>query len=90
MTTFLDCWISVAGGLLPQAVAGQPELVESLPKPLEAGSFGFAATVGGEQQGRFSMLLDAALLDSPLVLRGLGPEVVSVMVNPLEDARACL
>jgi flagellar motor switch protein FliN len=71
MTTFLDCWISVAGGLLPQAVAGEPELVESLPKPLEAGSFGFAATVGGEQQGRFSMLLDAALLDSPLLGEGM-------------------
>jgi flagellar motor switch protein FliN len=71
MTTFLDCWISVAGALLPTAVAGEPELVESLPKPLEAGSFGFAATVGGEQQGRFSILLDAALLDSPLLGEGM-------------------
>ena len=71
MTTFLDCWIGVAGALLPTAAAGEPELVESLPKPLEAGSFGFAATVGGEQQGRFSMLLDAALLDSPLLGEGL-------------------
>ena len=44
MTTFLDCWISVATALLPQAVAGEPELVESLPKPMESGSFGFAAT----------------------------------------------
>ncbi len=71
MTTFLDCWISVAGSLLPTAVAGEPEFVESLPKPLEAGSFGFAAMVGGERQGRFSMLLDAGLLDSPLLGEGM-------------------
>lgn len=67
MTSFLDCWISIAGALLPQAVAGEPALVESLPKPMESGSFGFAATVTGEVQGRFSMILDAALLDSPLL-----------------------
>jgi hypothetical protein len=46
MMTFLDCWIGVASALLPQAVAGEPELAESLPKPLASGSFGFAATVG--------------------------------------------
>jgi flagellar motor switch protein FliN/FliY len=70
MITFLDCWISVAGALLPQAVAGEPELVESLPKPLASGSIGFAATFAGEQQGRFSMVLDASVLDTPLLGEG--------------------
>jgi flagellar motor switch protein FliN/FliY len=70
MTTFLDCWTGIAGALLPQAVAGEPALVESLPKPLESGSFGFAATVGGELQGRFLIMLDAALLESPLLGEG--------------------
>ncbi len=70
MTTFLDCWISVASALLPQALAGEPELVESLPKPMESGSFGFAATIAGEQQGRFAIVLDLALLDSPLLGEG--------------------
>jgi flagellar motor switch protein FliN/FliY len=70
MMTFLDCWISVASALLPQAVAGEPELAEALPKPLASGSFGFAATVGGEQQGRFAIVLDRAVLDSPLLGEG--------------------
>jgi flagellar motor switch protein FliN len=70
MTTFLDCWVNVASALLPQAVAGEPELVELLPKPMESGSFGFAAIVGGEQQGRFAIVLDAALLDYPLLGEG--------------------
>ena len=70
MTSYLDCWTGVASALFSQALAGEPELVESLPKPLEAGSFGFAATIEGDQQGRFSVVLDAAILDSPLLGEG--------------------
>ena len=71
MMTYLDCWIGAAGALFSQALAGEPELVESLPKPLEGGAFGFAVTVTGQQEGRFSVVLDGTILDSPLMGEGV-------------------
>ena len=53
--------------MFSQALAGEPELVESLPKPMGAGSFGFAATLTGELEGRFCLLLDGSMLDAPLM-----------------------
>jgi flagellar motor switch protein FliN len=67
MTTYLECWTAVAKSLFAQALTGEPELVDSLPRPMEAGSFGFAAMLDGEQQGRFSAFVDAAILDAPLL-----------------------
>jgi flagellar motor switch protein FliN len=67
MMTFLDCWIAAATALFSQALAGEPELVESVPKPLDNGVFGFAATVTGEQAGRFSVIIDASILSAPLM-----------------------
>lgn len=63
---FLDCWIQVATSLLSQALVGEPVLTDALPKPLPEGSFGFAATVDGEEQGRFVILLDGGLLGASL------------------------
>lgn len=71
MTTYLDCWIKVAAALFSQALAGEPQLEESLPRPLSGGSFGFAATIGGDESGRFSILLDGSVLNSPLVGEGV-------------------
>ncbi len=71
MMTYLDCWISVATALFSQALAGEPELVEGLPKPLAAGAFGFAATVVGAEEGRFSVVLDGTVMESPLVGEGV-------------------
>jgi flagellar motor switch protein FliN/FliY len=71
MTSFLDCWTTVAAALFAQALAGEPALEESLPKPLSAGSFGFSATVSGELSGRFSVVLDGPILDAPLVGEGV-------------------
>jgi flagellar motor switch protein FliN/FliY len=68
--TYLECWTGVARSLFAQALTGEPELVDSLPRPMEAGSFGFAATLEGEQQGRFSTFVDAAVLDAPLLGEG--------------------
>jgi flagellar motor switch protein FliN/FliY len=68
---YLDCWTGVATTLFSQALAGEPELVESLPKPLAAGAFGFAATITGDEAGRFAVILDPAILDSPLVGEGV-------------------
>ena len=71
MKTYMECWISVAAALFSQALAGEPELVESLPKPLGANPFGFAATLSGDEAGRFAVVLDGAILESPLVGEGV-------------------
>ena len=68
---YLDCWMAVATTLFSQALTGEPELVEGLPKPLQPGSFGFAATVTGDDSGRFAIVLDGSVLDSPLLGEGM-------------------
>jgi len=69
--TYFDCWAEVAAALFSQALAGEPELGESLPRPLGAGSFGWAATLKGDVEGRFAVLLDGAVLGTPLVGEGM-------------------
>jgi flagellar motor switch protein FliN/FliY len=71
MKTYCDCWVQVAGALFSQALAGEPELSESLPKPLGAGSFGWAATLAGDVQGRFAVILDGKVLETPLMGEGV-------------------
>jgi flagellar motor switch protein FliN/FliY len=71
MTTYLECWTGAATALFSQALAGEPQLVEALPKPLAPDSFGFAATLAGDEQGRFAVLLDGRILDSPLLGEGI-------------------
>ena len=71
MNTFRECWFGVATELLAQALAGEPELSESLPKPLAAGSFGFAAILAGDQEGRFAVVLDSTILETPLMGEGV-------------------
>jgi len=67
---YLECWTTVATSLFSQALTGEPVLTESLPRPLAAGSFGFAATIAGDEEGRFSVVLDAALAEAPLLGEG--------------------
>jgi len=71
MKTYMDCWAHVAAELFRQALAGEPELSESLPKPLSAGSFGFSATLSGDEDGRFSVILDGSILETPMVGEGV-------------------
>lgn len=71
MSGYPECWIGAAAALFSQALAGEPQLAEALPQPLGEGSFGFAATFAGDLQGRFAMLLDGSLLDSPLLGEGV-------------------
>jgi flagellar motor switch protein FliN/FliY len=71
MTNFLDCWIRVAADLFAQALAGEPSLEEALPRPFAQGVFGFSATVSGEEQGRFVVALDNAVLEAPLLGEGV-------------------
>lgn len=70
MKSFLDCWMQVAQALLPQALAGEPELVESSSRPPVENAIGFAATVAGGQQGRFVVALAPAVLEAPLLGEG--------------------
>lgn len=89
MKTYIECWIHVATALFTQALAGAPEFSESLPKPLNSGSFGFAATISGAAQGRFSILLDGAVLESPLVGDGVDQKAGwSELLREVADA-AC-
>jgi flagellar motor switch protein FliN len=69
--TYLEAWIAVATALLSQALAGEPELNESLPKPMAAGAFGFCATLSGDLTGRFVVILDPELLNASLVGDGV-------------------
>jgi flagellar motor switch protein FliN/FliY len=71
MKRYLECWTEAATALFSQALAGEPQLVESQLKPLEAGAFGLAATLSGDEEGRFSVLLDHAILESSLVGEGV-------------------
>jgi len=70
MKGYLDCWIGTATALFQQALAGEPQLAESLPKPLVPDSFGFAATIAGDLIGRFAVVLDGTILASPLLGEG--------------------
>jgi flagellar motor switch protein FliN/FliY len=71
MMAYIDSWINSASALFSQALAGEPQLVESAASALESGSFAFAATLGGEQEGEFAVFIDRSALDSPLMGEGV-------------------
>ena len=72
MKTYLDCWIGVATALFSQALAGEPELAESLPKPLGAGRVRLCRHPG-RRPGRAALrwFSIATILESPLVGEGV-------------------
>ena len=74
MKTYLDCWTEVAAALFSQALAGEPELAESLPKPLAGRRLRICRHPGGDEKGRFAVVLDGT--DSGVAAggRGRGPE----------------
>lgn len=71
MKSYLDCWTSVATALFSQALAGEPEFAESLPRPMTGAAFGYAAFLAGDEEGRFSVVLDPAVLEMPLMGEGV-------------------
>lgn len=71
MRTYLEYWTGTATALFAQALAGEPQLIKSLPRPLSADSFGFVATLEGDPNGKLSVFLDGTVLSSPL----LGEEI---------------
>jgi flagellar motor switch protein FliN len=89
MKTYLDCWSETAAALFSQALAGEPELAESLPRPLEGGSFGFTATLAGDVEGRFTVLIDAIVLDTPLAGEGVDQKMGwGELLREIADAAA--
>lgn len=71
MSKYLDSWTKVAITLFSQALAGEPTLEEGLPKPLGPGAFGFAATLSGDLEGKFSIVLDGGVLETPFLGDGV-------------------
>jgi flagellar motor switch protein FliN/FliY len=69
--TYVECWISTATALFSQALAGEPELLETASASLAASSVSWAATISGDEEGTFAVILDASLLDSPLMGEGV-------------------
>jgi flagellar motor switch protein FliN len=69
-SNYLDCWIRVATSLFSQALLGEPVLADALPKPMPPGSFGFAATLEGDEEGRFAVVLDGSLAEAALFGEG--------------------
>ena len=66
MKSYLDCWISTATALFSQALAGEPEFSESQPGDIGADAVGFKAIFDGDAVGSFTVVLDAAIFESPL------------------------
>jgi len=71
MKTYQECWVQVASSLLSQALAGEPSLSDSFPKPLPGGSIAYAATLSGDLQGRFAVILEKSILETPLMGEGM-------------------
>jgi len=67
---FLVIWVSIAKALFAQALAGEPELVESSTNRMTGESVGFVARVAGDLEGDFSIAFDAAILEAPLLGEG--------------------
>jgi flagellar motor switch protein FliN/FliY len=89
MIAFLDCWQQGAVALFAQALAGEPALVDALPKPMPGGAFGWAYELDGELQGRLAVLLDAAVLERPLLGEGVDQkDAWSDLLREVADA-AC-
>jgi flagellar motor switch protein FliN/FliY len=63
--------VTVAGTLFSQALAGEPVLSEGLPKPMGPAAFGFAAMLSGDYEGRFSIVMDGSVLETPFLGDGV-------------------
>jgi flagellar motor switch protein FliN len=84
--TYLDCWISAATALFSQALAGEPQLVDSRPAPMSA-ALACTATLSGDQEGRFTVVMDRDLLDSPLLGEGVDQQAAwSELLREVADA----
>jgi flagellar motor switch protein FliN len=89
MKTYGECWIAAAAALFSQALAGEPELIEAPSKPLAENWFGFAYTLTGDDRGRFAVVLDGSVLESPLAGEGIDQKAVwSELLREVADSAA--
>jgi len=75
MSLFAECWVRVASDLFHQALAGEPDLLESPGIDHADASdstewFGMSITLGGDEAGAFSVQLEASILEVPLLGEG--------------------
>lgn len=68
---YLECWARAAAALFSQALAGEPELVDALPKPIASSAPCFVARIAGGLEGRFAVMLDPELLETALLGEGV-------------------
>lgn len=71
MKSYIECWVAVAATLFSQALAGEPELTEFPAESPSENEFGFEFFLSGDEQGRFTVLVQANALESPLVGEGV-------------------
>jgi len=71
MNGYGDCWTAVASALFSQALAREPELIETTPQPRTEATFGFATTLSGQEEGRFSVVLEPGILETPYLGEGV-------------------
>jgi flagellar motor switch protein FliN/FliY len=64
---YMEAWIATAGALLSQALAGGPSLEPCPLRPTEGEAQAFEATVAGDAEGRFTVILDPALMTAALL-----------------------
>lgn len=69
--TYLACWNGVASTLFAQALAGEPQLIDAPSTSPTGDGFGFAFLLTGDIAGRFTILLGADVLATPLVGEGV-------------------
>lgn len=70
MSAYLDCWFSVANSLLPQALAGEPKLVEASAHEQPLSGIAFAASLAGDVEGKFTVALDPLVFEAALLGEG--------------------
>jgi flagellar motor switch protein FliN/FliY len=75
MKTYLECWISAATMLFSQALAGEPQLIETESVTPMASGLAFLAELSGEVKRRFTVALDAEIVNSPLLGDGVDQSV---------------
>lgn len=71
MKKYLDCWIRMARTLFSQALAGEPQLVETEDASPPLSGVGFTGYLSGHVEGRFTVVLDPAILEAPLLGEGV-------------------
>lgn len=76
MKTYLDCWAQIAADLFRQALAGEPELEPCTSTSADQNTFGYAATLAGDAEGRFTVVLEGVVLDAPLLGEGVDQKAI--------------